>query len=188
MNLLDAIYLRRAVRDYTDEAVAKTTIQSLLRAAVQAPSSLNQQAWAFAVIQGKDRLKGYSDRLKTHCFAEMLAPFDCGGRGDALEDPEFNIFYNAGTVIVICAYADRPNAAEDCSLAAQTLMLAAHEMGLSTCPIGTARAWLNLSEVKNELEIPPDLTAIFPLTLGYPAAQPNPTPRNAPNIVSWKSA
>jgi nitroreductase len=186
MDLTTAIYQRRAVHDYTDADVAKSTIDELLNAAVQAPSSLNQQPWAFAVFQGKDRLKTYSDRAKAHFLTAVLPPFGCHERGDTLTEPSYNIFYNANTLIAICAFPGRLNAAEDCCLAAQTLMLAAHGMGLGTCPIGIARPWLNIAEVKNELEIPPDLTAVFPLTLGYPATQPKPTTRNVPDVVSWK--
>jgi nitroreductase len=187
MDLTTAIYQRRAVRDYTDAHVDNSTIDELLNAAVQAPSSLNQQPWAFGVFQGKERLKVYSDRAKAHYLAKILPPFGNHERGDTLTEPSFNIFYNANTLIVIYAFADRLNAAEDCCLAAQTLMLAAHGMGLGTCPIGIARPWLNIAEVKNELEIPTDLTAAFSLTLGQPAGQPKLTTRKAPDVVFWNS-
>jgi hypothetical protein len=59
-------------------------------------------------------------------------------------------------------------------------------MGLVTCPIGYARPWLDLLETKRELEVPEHYAAVFPVVLGYPAIQPNPTPREEPNVVSWK--
>lgn len=186
MELIDCIYHRRAIRDYTEAKVANSTINELLNAAVQAPSALNQQPWAFAVFTGKKSLKEYSDQAKLYYLRKELPPVWMHERGTTLTDPEFNIFYNASTCIVICAKPGKLNAAEDCSLAAQTLMLAAHGMGLGTCPIGIARPWLQLPEIKDRLGIPPDYTPVFPLTLGYPAGRTKPVPRLAPEIVQWK--
>lgn len=186
MDLMNGIRQRRAIRDYTDATVADSTLNELLEAAVQAPSALNQQPWAFAVYTGRAVLKDYSDRAKLHYLGTELPPFGMHSRGDTLTDPNFNIFYNAPAFIVICAKPGMLNAAEDCSLAAQTLMLAAHAMGLGTCPIGIVRPWLQLPEIKDQLGIPPHYTAVFPLTVGYPAGQPEPVPRLAPEIVHWQ--
>jgi nitroreductase len=54
MDLQEAIYTRRAVRFYTAEPVDEKTIEGLIGAAIQAPSALNQQAWACA-RQGSSR-------------------------------------------------------------------------------------------------------------------------------------
>jgi nitroreductase family protein len=73
---------------------------------------------------------------------------------DQLSKPGFDIFYGAPLLIVIAATSDARQSAEDCCLAAQNLMLAAHGMGLGTCCIGFARPWLNLAETKVEIRIP----------------------------------
>jgi nitroreductase len=186
MELIEAIYQRRAIRDYTPAKVATSTLNELLDAAIQAPSAMNHQPWAFAVFQGRPRLLDYSVRAKAHFLATVLAPFGFHERGDTLTDATYNIFYNAGTLLVICARHEGLNPAEDCCLAAQNFMLAAHAAALGTCPIGIARPWLNLPEVKEELGIPPDVAAIFPLTVGYPASLPPAAERRAPEILSWR--
>ena len=56
--LLKAIYQRRAVRDYSDAEMTAALVQELLRAAAQAPSTMNQQPWAFAVFHGRARDRG----------------------------------------------------------------------------------------------------------------------------------
>ena len=187
MELTEAIQQRRAVRDYTQAKVAVSTLTELLQAAIQAPSAMNQQPWTFAVFQGRARLADYSVRAKAHFLATVLPAFGFHERGDTLTDPAYNIFYNAGTLLVICARHHGLNPAEDCCLAAQNFMLAAHAAGLGTCPIGIARPWLNLPEVKEELGLPPDVAAVVPLTVGYPATRPAPTLRRAPEILCWKS-
>ena len=64
MQLKEAIHGRRAVRDYTDQPVDKAAVTTLIEAAIQAPSAINKQPWAFVVIQDKALLKLYSDRAK----------------------------------------------------------------------------------------------------------------------------
>lgn len=187
MTALQAIYERRAVRDFKNIAVPHAKINELLHAAVQAPSAVNQQPWAFAVFQGKEKLRAFSDRAKPHVARTLDAHLPADLR-QMLGDPNFNIFYNANTLVVICARLNGLNPTEDCFLAAQNLMLAAHAMGLATCPIGLARPWLNLSEIKKELGIPAELTPIFPLIVGYAAGHPRPVSRNPPQIVVWSEA
>lgn len=185
MEIEDAIYYRRAVRDYTDGAVEPAKIEKLLDAAVQAPSAMNQQPWAFGVFCGQERLRGYSERAKAHLLATLDPTFDVHPRSQLYADPDYKTFYNAGTLIVIYATHGRHHPEEDCCLAAQNLMLAACGLGLGTCPIGFARSWLNLPEIKRELDIPSDHTAVFPLVVGYPAKKPDPVPRREPVILTW---
>lgn len=185
MELIEAIYKRRAVRSYTDKTVDRETIQNLLRAAVQAPSGINSQPWAFAVVQERDLLKHYSDRAKAY-FMQTMGTMMPAQIRSMIEDPDFNMFYNADTLILICAKSSEQSAAEDCCLAAQNLMLAACDRELGTCPIGFARPWLNLPEVKKELGIPADYAPILPLIVGYPAGTPPPVARREPEILFWK--
>ena len=61
---------------------------------------------------------------------------------EALANPEYNVFYSAGTLIIVCAKPEGVHAEDDCSFAAQNLMLATHATGLGTCPVGFAQPWL----------------------------------------------
>jgi nitroreductase len=184
MELIEAIYGRRAVRDYTPQEVSKATVAELVDAAIQAPTALDEQAWIFAVIQGGAILADYSDRAKAH----FLATFNPGNdphsmRRDLLMDPKFNLFYNAGTLLVVYARPNRRFALVDCCLAAENLMLAAYAKGLGTCPVGFAQSWFDLPEIKAEIKVSPDNTAVIPLIVGYPARTPRAVPRGKPEIV-----
>ena len=182
----EAIFYRRAIRHYTDQPVDPATISELLRAAVQAPSALNQQPWAFGVFHGHQRLREYSERAKQHLVATFPPTFELHLRSELYENPDYDIFHNADTLIVIYAARGRLNPNEDCCLAAENLMLAAYGMGLGTCPIGFAGSWLNLLETKRELGVPEHYSAVFPLVVGYPAEKPARGPRNEPEIVGWR--
>jgi nitroreductase len=183
MDLKTAVYGRRAIRAYTTELVAQETIAQLIEAAIQAPSSMDLEPWAFAIVEGAARLKEFSERAKA-AFLTHTAPQPLEARmHEMLADPDFNIFHDASTLVVVCAPSDEPQAAEDCCLAAQTLMLAAHAAGLGTCPIGFSRPWLRLPETKSELGIAAAYVPIFPVVVGHPAEQPAAPGRKSPLII-----
>src|SRR4051812_22503719 len=50
MNLFEAIKARRSVRDFTDKAITRETIEKLLDAAAQAPNHRMTQPWRFYVL------------------------------------------------------------------------------------------------------------------------------------------
>jgi len=175
-----AIYGRRAVREYTSESVERSVLESLIEDAVQAPSAMNLQPWAFSVYQSVGQLRGFSERAREHILAtpSPLPLVD-------MLPPGVNIFHDAPVLIVICAVNSLQQSAEDCCLAAQTLMLSAYARGLGTCPIGFSREWLNLPEVKTELGIPAEAVVVFPVVVGHPKSQPAPHGRQKPLVYNW---
>jgi nitroreductase len=182
MEVLDAIHGRRAVRDYADEPVPRDAIMAVLDAAVWAPSGMNRQPWRFVVIEGRPALARASAEAKALMLkAAEHRPELAAARG-MLETPDYNIFYNAPALIVICATEPDEMAIKDCCLAAQTLMLAAFAQGLGSCWIGFSEAWLNTPAAKAELGIPESMRAVAPIIIGRPASSP-PTPeRQAPSV------
>lgn len=186
MNLRDALYTRRSVRKYTAAQVEKETVERLLDAAVQAPSASNIQPWAFAVIQDKELLAKYSDQTKRQILAVADQTPRLAAYKGMLSAPGYNIFYNAGTLIIIYAADGGPYAHGDCCLAAQNLMLAAHDMGLGTCWIGFAHYLLNDPAIKKELGVPEEYTAVAPLILGYPDGALPAREKKAPKIIFWR--
>ena len=181
MDVLTAISDRRAIRAYRDEKIDCATVEGLIDAAIRAPSARDLEPWAFVVLEGKERLREFSDEAKRALLAVS------GGKAPAelrakLEDPSFDIFYGAPVLLVICATGREAQAAEDCCLAAQNLMLAAHAAGLATCPIGLARVWLTRPETKQKLGIPEDLVPVFPVIIGHPAEAPARRGRRPPAI------
>lgn len=157
----------------------------LIKAAIQAPSAVNQQPWAFAVVRGRQRLDGYSERAKAYLLATLPQTLSLHRQADVLASTEYNVFHHAGTLVMICAKPALHHPVEDCCLAAQNFMLAAHGMSLGTCPIGFVRPWLNLPIIKAELGISPSYTIVMPLVVGWPAAKTTPTLRTEPEIVCW---
>jgi nitroreductase len=195
MTLFEAIAKRRAVRAFRPDRIDEGTVRELLKEAVKAPTAMHAEPWAFAVIQDRALLKRYSDLAKAtwsperdgaHAVAHPALARDSHASA-LLSQPDFNIFYDAGTLIVICARPLGSFVVADCWLAAENLMLAACAMGLGTCCIGFGVPVFNHPEVKAELGIPADVVAVAPIILGVPKDDAPQTPRRAPEILSWRS-
>ena len=189
MSVMDAIYHRRSVRDYTPEKVSEASIHMLMYAAVQAPTAMHEEPWAFAVIQDRHLLDRLSETAKRTIWLQAQGEENSGlarRSVNIISDPSYNVFYNAGALIVIYGKPLGPFVAADCWLAAENLMLAACTAGLGTCVIGLAVPALNTPEWKNLLDIPVEMTAHVPILLGYPAGTPPPPARKSPEMICWK--
>lgn len=188
ISAMDAIYQRRSVRSYTQKVVDRTTIGTLLHAAVLAPTARHQEPWAFVVIQDRSVLNRLSDGTKNTVRAEAKES-DSPSSGQKLhyvDNPEFDVFHNANTLIIICGRFAGSFVEADCWLAAENLMLAACANGLGTCAIGFAVNTLNTAVWKSELKIPAEMTVIAPVIVGVPAGDNPPTSRKPPEILLWK--
>ncbi len=182
MDVSKAIAGRRSVREYTDQPVDPQTIRALIDAAVHAPNALNQQPWTFTVVRDPSVLARVSREAKAHMVATLRPGPHADRLRGGLADPQFHIFYHAPALILISAVEDGPWIVEDCALAAQNLMLAAHAAGLGSCWIGLAQGYLNTPAGKAALALPAAWVPVAPIIVGHPKAAPTAVARNAPRI------
>jgi nitroreductase/RNA polymerase-binding transcription factor DksA len=189
-DVFKAISRRRAVREYTPEPVTREEVRELLHAAVQAPSAVNAQPWAFVVVQQSKMLDRYERQAVGLLVAEPVAPEVAASGLPELDRlrrlvaaPGYRLFHGANTLVVV--YATVASGVPDCFLAAQNLMLAAWAMALGTCPIGLASPLFNRSEVKRALGIPPEWVAALPVIVGHPSGETPLTARRPPHVVAW---
>jgi nitroreductase len=181
MELKEAIYTRRAVREFTSKAVDQATLINLIDAAIQASSAVNEQGWSFTVVRDRAVLARISNQAKAHILRTPptgLGPHHFHG----LDDPNFDIISHAPVLIVISSITKTQWAAENCALAAENLMLSACAAGLGTCWIGFAQTSLDSPEGKATIQLPPDYTPIAPIIVGHPKSAPPRVPRKAPEI------
>lgn len=52
--VLEAIYRRRSIREFTDEQVSQEQLHEIVRAGMWAPSGLNNQPWRFVIIRNPE--------------------------------------------------------------------------------------------------------------------------------------
>ena len=182
MELMDAIFERRSVRDYRTDPLPQETVTHLIEAAIHAPSAVNQQPWTFTIVRDRNVLELISREAKSFMLANMPAGVHSDHFRALLSDPAFHIFYHAPALILISARAQGPWIVEDCALAAQNLMLAAYSLGLGTCWIGFGQAFLNTSEGKTLLGLPRAWVSVAPIIVGHPKVSPPPVPRKQPEV------
>ncbi|MDD4616562.1 MAG: nitroreductase [Alphaproteobacteria bacterium] len=188
VTVLDAIYRRRSVRNYTDQPIDRETIRALIDAAIHAPTAMHEEPWSFVIIQDRDILDRLSDAAKEVVRENAGAGHTPRDR-DALEivnSSDFHVFYNASALILICTKLQSPSSVADCWLAAENLMLAACAKGFGSCVIGFSIGALNLPKWKAELGIPEGTTVVAPIIVGYPAGETPVVARKPPDILSWK--
>ena len=57
MDFYDAVYQRRSIRDFTDEAIPAETLRRILEAAYQAPANDHFRDWHFVVVTEKEIMR-----------------------------------------------------------------------------------------------------------------------------------
>lgn len=182
MQLDEAIRSRRAVRAYEDRPVEESLLLQLIDAAIQAPSAVNEQPWSFCVVRDKVLLRRIGAASRTYVLATTPAGLLSHHLEEVLGDERFDIFYGAPVLIVICSVTRNRWAVENCSLAAQNLMLTARAAGLGSCWIGFAQSWLAEPDGRKALGLPDACVPVAPIIVGYPTSFPPPVPRKPPEI------
>ena len=182
MEFMDVVTKRRAVREYREQPVEQATLEKLIHTATLAPSAMNLQPWAFAVVCDRKRIEAYSKRVKEWLLGSFSSTSYEPSFRHTIEDPNFAVFHHAPAMVLVLATSTAQQASEDCCLAAENLMLAARELDLGTCPIGLARPWLDLPAIKAELGLPAEYHVVAPIIVGYCKKWPDVPARREPEI------
>jgi len=183
--ILEAIKSRRAVRSFEDKPVPESAIKTMLEAATWAPTAINMQPWKFTLITSKAEMNGLSDLAKP---ALLRALPDVGdesimGLKQRLTNPKYNVFYGA-PLLVFVSGAKSPFAVNDCTMAAQNMMLAGCSLGVGSCWIGSGVVVANDPKIKAELGVPDDHEVYAAVIFGYPkGGMPKAPQKRAPVIL-----
>lgn len=179
--ILNVIKTRRSIRRFLPEQIKDEEIQTIIEAAIHAPSGHNEQPWHFTVIQNKELIDHFSNVIKKLMAESEVEWIASMGRNEKL-----HIFYNAPTVIVVSGRKNAYSALIDCSAATQNMLLAAHSIGLGSCWIGLIRFLFKIEEEVRKLALPEGYEPFFAVALGYPdpTKQPRPIERKR-DVVNY---
>ena len=157
-------------------------LETLLEAAIWAPSGGNNQSWLFTAIQNKDALSKINDLVREG-FQHWIPDDDYPGKLAAKASTQkegYHFFYHAPTIIIASNRPNYENAMADCVLALENLFLAAHSLGLGSCYINQLH-WLRsdpgVRETLFELGIPKEHTICSAAAVGYIAKESSAPPR-----------
>jgi nitroreductase len=150
MELGDAIHGQRAIRRFADRPIEPDTLDRILDAARRAPSSMNEQRWAFVVVTDRDRLR---ELAAIGDYADHVAR---AAAAVALVTPETD------------DASERESIAFDLGQCAQNLMLRAWDLGVGSVHAAVYDEGL----AQRLLGYPDGLRCDYVLSLGYPAEPP----------------
>ena len=181
--VLHTILERRSIRSYKPDPVAKEDIDTILQAALYAPSGAGAEPWHFTVITDRDIIENFDARARAAMAESGIERIEAMGR-----TPLYRVFFGAPVVILICGekVLRKPgrhlSALADCSAAIQNMTLAAASMGLGTCWIGLVRY---LFEKEPSFMAPEGYEPLFALTLGHPFGAPETRSARREGTVTW---
>ena len=171
---------RTSIRAFTGEAVSRENIETILKAGMAAPSAMNVQPWRFVVLTDQERI------------AELF------GQG-----PRSGMFTTAGAVIVVCGQttsmrkpfgqpdapeSEQPNLFwfEDCSAAAENILLAVHSLGLGAVWTAGYPAEERIAPLAEALGLPENVKPLCIIPVGVPAEDPAPKDKWKPENIHWE--
>ena len=180
--VLTCIHGRRSTRSFDSVQISPEQLDTLLDAAIWAPSGGNNQTWLFTALQNKEKLL-HLNKLVSEAFQTWVPDDDYPGKHAMKERSSkegFNFFHRAQTLIIASNRPNYANAMADCALALQNIFLAAHSMGLGSCYINQLH-WLrydsNVREYLHELGIPKEHVICSAAAVGHIAAESSAPPR-----------
>lgn len=168
--VIDNIMTRVSVRAYQDRNVNDSQVDTLLRAAMAAPSAGNKQPWKLLVIRDKNTLHEISANMEYMKMAEQ-APVAIVICGDMT-----NTFPEDG----------RDFWAQDASAATENMLLAAHSMGLGAVWCGIYPMKERVDFFKNLLQLPGNIVPLSVTPIGYPAEEPAPKDKWKPENIHYE--
>ncbi len=163
MELQTCIRTRRSVRQFTDEPVSHAALEQVIALAAWAPSWKNTQISRYMAIEDPEV-------LQTIC-AQYVSPFNARiiGGCKTLIARTF-VKSRSGFERDGSFSTDREDGWQyyDCGMAAQTLCLAAHDLGLGTVVMGV----FDRKGLEQYLQLPEEQELMALIAIGHPAEEP----------------
>ena len=189
--VLDCIRARRSTSQFQERQIKQEQLETLLEAAIWAPSGGNSQSWLFTAIQNMDVLAKINELVRKG-FQKWIPDDDYPAKHRAKANSQkasYHFFYHAPTLIIASNRPNYENAMADCSLAIQNLFLEAQSLGLGSCYINQLHWLRNDPELRDylaELGIPKEHTICSAAAVGYIAKESGVPPRKDGTILIIK--
>jgi nitroreductase len=167
--VVDTIIERRTIREYSPKQITDKELDTLLNAALWAPSGRNSQPVHVRVLQDTDALILLNEDFKN------LVGWDTPAYTRYETNP---VYHNAPTMFFL--FSDR-ECHMDAGLMTENICIAAEGIGLGTCIIASVGALMNAPEGniwKQRLNVPEDWYFLIAIAVGYKAEDPPPKPRD----------
>lgn len=145
--ILEAIYSRRSIREYTDEEVSSAQLHEIIKAGTWAPSGLNNQPWRFVIIKDQE-------------FGEQLAQLTRYGHIIRAAKALIAVFLDKN------AMYDEVKDHQAAGACIQNMLLATEALGLGAVWLG--QILLNKKKVNGILGLDEEMDLMAFLAIGHP--------------------
>lgn len=150
--VIQNIITRRAIKKYKAEQITDEELQTVMKAGLYAPSGRGMQSPVMVAVQDEETMAQ---------IVRMNA---------AVMSADSNPYYGAPTVILVFAPVDRSTYIEDASCVLNTMMLAAHSIGLGSRWIHREKEMFETDEGQRLMKkwgVPAKFAGVGALALGY---------------------
>ena len=174
---LDVIFSRKSVRSYTDQPVTDEQVETMLRAAMAAPTGMNVQPWRFVVIRDqavKEKLAGPRGGM----IAQAPVVFVICGETTLMRKP-------FGQPDAEAVEVENGNWTQDCSAATENLLLAAEALGLGAVWTAAHPYADRVNPIREALGLPENVTPLCVVPCGYPAGDDQPKDKWKPENIHY---
>ncbi len=191
MNTIDAVYSRRAIKQFDPgHKLSEEEEKTLLEATIQSPTSFNIQHWRFVIIRDPDLRaeirKEYGNDQAQMTDASLLILFTADLKAWQ-KNPERYWVHAPKEVADLLVnwmgpfhegreWLQRDEAQRSMGMAMQTLMLAAQDMGYQSCPM----IGFDIDKVAELINLPDDHVMGPMVAIGKGTKQAWPKPGQLP--------
>ncbi|HMM00860.1 MAG TPA: nitroreductase family protein [Bacilli bacterium] len=150
MDVEEAMFKRRSVRQFTEEKVEEQQIDKLLHFAMSGPSGLNRQPWEFYVVSDENINNQIIDAGRFSKHHSPLKIIVAGNTQRALPLKMKQIWI------------------QDCSAAIENILLGVTSMGLGACWEGVYPQERFVERIRSILNLPSHIIPLAVLSIGHP--------------------
>lgn len=177
--VLQAIVNRGINRQVQNTAIDRQTLQIVLDSGLRlaSPKSINN-LWSYVVIQDEC----YIQYLRE--YALLIEIMD-SARVVSKDFSRYEVSPSKGSIVAVCANLTMPFSADDCWLSVENMLLTSSALGYSALLDGSMLKVLNLSNIKSDLDVPEELTALAAIEIGLSDEACLPKKIAEPKIWKW---
>ena len=166
--ILNNIFNRKSVREFTDEKVSHDDLETIIKAAMSAPSALNLQPWEFIVFDEEETLEFMTD---LHEYSGM--------------------FKSATAGILVCGNMEKTIRdyeelwIQDCSASTQNILLAIEALNLGGVWLGIYPIKERCQKLTDYFGLPENIIPFSVIALGHYSKNVESKDKYDPKKVHW---
>jgi len=169
MDLLKSIFERRSIRKYSGESINRDKLLNLAKAGMAAPSSRDTRHFYFIIIDDSALIDKLTEGLP---YSKMVG----SARHAIVVLSDLSIAHGG---------SETDYWAQDCSAAAQNILIASQAMGIGACWTALHPREERVSFVREALALPENIRPLCLIAVGVPAGGDAPRDKYDPSHVFW---